>query len=95
MLTRVIGMPCSLSGSPSASPASCDITVPTHAASICLGSTLRVRHRLERRVADQLLGAGLVELAEARAADADDRDLVFELVAHAGSFDQGVRRLGG
>src|SRR5262245_6379675 len=39
MLTRVIGMPCNLSGSPSASPASCDITVPTHAASICFGST--------------------------------------------------------
>ena len=37
--TRVIGMPCSLSASPNASPPSCDMTVPTQAASICSGST--------------------------------------------------------
>ena len=44
-----------------------------------------IGHRLERRVADELLGARLVELAEARAADADDGDFVFEIAWHRDS----------
>ena len=51
---------------------------------------LGVRHRLERRLADELLGAGLVQLAELGAADADDGDLIAKLRTHSGDPLEGA-----
>ena len=56
--------------------------VPRYAASISLGIDAGVVVGRERGVADQLLVAAVVALAELRAADADDGDLVLHAGLH-------------
>src|SRR5439155_543118 len=56
-----------------------------------LALAARIRERLVDRVAEEVLGALLVELAEGRAADADDGDLGAQVERHGA----GYRRAGG